>query len=158
MAMVQAEDGGELEPCGCTVSSCWYGVGKTHCASHRAAWKRSRLGSDSASAESTSFCTEIDDVLGVRFCDPSKMKPPEKYNTVRKISLQYCVQGTFTYAGYEKGTVDTRWQSVDELKESCSREDFESECREIIKALQKTMKRDAKRFKTAAELAEGSDE
>ena len=62
------------------------------------------------------------------------------------------MQGTYTVAGYSKGHNDTRWQSLDDMTQSCSREDFEKLTAAYIKDLQKTFKRDAKKFKPAAEL------
>ena len=67
--------------------------------------------------------------------------------------LQLCVQGTFIPDGYERGTTDTRWQSVDELMASISREDFDRLTSSYVKALQTSFKRDAKRFKSATQLA-----
>jgi hypothetical protein len=93
------------------------------------------------------------EVIGTRYCEPSKMKPAEKYNSIKKTSLQFCVQGTFIPEGYERGTTNTRWQTVDELVAAISHEDFEYQSSEYIKELQKSFKRDAKRFKTAAQLA-----
>ena len=42
---------------------------------------------------------------------------------------------------------------MEELQASISREDFERLTSDYVKELQKTFKRDAKRFKTAAQLA-----
>lgn len=150
-AMVIGDDGDE-EQCNVCISSCWYGKGKTFCAAHRAAWQKSKAQVDDA--EEPSYISEMDDVLGARYCEPSKMKPAERYNDVKKSTLQLCVQGTFVPEGYERGCVDTRWQSIEELSASCSREDFVQLTSGYIKALEKTFKRDAKRFKTAAQLAE----
>ena len=96
----------------------------------------------------------MDVLLGERYCEPSKMKAPEKYNEVKKNSLQYLVQGTFTVEGYKRGLPDTRWQTLQQLTESCSREDFEELYKQHLKDLEKAFKRDAKRFKTAAQLEE----
>ena len=74
------------------------------------------------------------------------MKEPDKYNDVEKDALQFCVQGT------NQGRIDTRWQTVEELKESCSREAFVEVAADYIKELQKSFKREAKRFKAAADL------
>ena len=150
-AMVIGDDGDE-EQCNVCISSCWYGKGKTFCAAHRAAWQKSKAQVDDA--EEPSYISEMDDVLGARYCEPSKMKPAERYNDVKKSTLQLCVQGTFVPEGYERGCVDTRWQSIEELSASCSREDFVQLTSGYIKALEKTFKRDAKRFKTAQQLAE----
>ena len=76
-----------------------------------------------------------------------------RFNDVNKTALQLCVQGTFIPDGYERGTIDTRWQSIEELQASISRADFERLTSNYVKELQKTFKRDAKRFKTAAQLA-----
>ena len=153
IALVCDEDGDEGQ-CGVYTSSCWYGKGKTFCASHRTAWKKSTAQAEDA--EEPSYISEVDDVLGARYCEPSKMKPAERFNDVRKTVLQLCVQGTFVPDGYERGTTDTRWQSVDELVASISREDFDRLTSAYVKALQTSFKRDAKRFKTAAQLARRS--
>ena len=150
-AVVMGDDGDE-EQCNVCISSCWYGKGKTFCAAHRTAWKKSTAQADNA-AEPT-YIAEMDDVVGARYCEPRDMKPPERYNDIEKRTLQLCVQGTFVPEGYDRGCVDTRWQSIEELSASCSREDFVQLTSGYIKALEKTFKRDAKRFKTAAQLAE----
>ena len=123
----------------------------TFCAAHRAAWNKSKA--EAEDAEEPSYISEMDEVLGARYCEPSKMKPAERFNDVKKTVLQLCVQGTFIPDGYERGTTDTRWQSVDELMASISREDFDRLTSSYVKALQTSFKRDAKRFKTAAQLA-----
>ena len=143
-------EGGTRE-CGRSVSSCWYGKGKLYCASHRTAWNKSKAQADDA--EEPSYLDDMIEVIGTRYCEPSKIKPAGKYNSIKKTSLQFCVQGTFIPEGYERGTTDTRWQTVDELVAAISREDFEEQSSEYIKELQKSFKRDAKRFKTAAQLA-----
>ena len=150
IAMVVGDDG-DNEQCGVCISSWWYGKGKTFCASHRAAWQKSRAQEEDA--EEPSYVSEVDEVLGARFCEPSKMKPADKYNDVKKTALQLCVQGTFIPDGDERGCTDTRWQSMEELQASVSREDFERLTSDYVKELQKSFKRDAKRFKTAAQLA-----
>ena len=150
IAMVINDDD-EEEQCGVCTSSCWYGKGKTFCASHRAAWNKSKAQADDA--EEPSYISEMDDVLGARYCEPSKMKPAERFNDVKKTVLQLCVQGTFIPDGYTRGTTDTRWQSIDELVGSISREDFDRLTSDYVKELQKSFKRDAKRFKMAAQLA-----
>ena len=149
-AMVVDDDGDE-EECGVCISSCWYGKGKTFCASHRAAWQKSKAQAEDA--EEPSYVSEADEVLGARYCEPSMMKAPERFNDVKKTALQLCVQGTFIPDGYERGTIDTHWQSMEELQASISLEDFERLTSNYVKELQKTFKRDAKRFKTAAQLA-----
>ena len=151
IAMVCDDDGDE-EQCGACVSSFWYGKGKTFCAAHRAAWQKSKAQAEDA--EEPSYVSEADEVVGARYCEPSMMKPAERFNDVKKTALQLCVQGTFIPDGYERGTIDTRWQSMEELQASISREDFERLTSDYVKELQKTFKRDAKRFKTAAQLAE----
>jgi hypothetical protein len=98
-------EGGTRE-CGRSVSSCWYVKGKLYCASHRTAWNKSKALADDA--EEPSYLDDMTEVIGTRYCEPSKMKPAEKYNSIKKTSL---------------------------------------------KELQKSFKRDAKRFKTAAQLA-----
>ena len=120
-------------------------------ASHCAVWNKSKAQVDDAA--DPSYISEMDDVLGARYCEPSNMKPAERFNDVKKTVLQLCVQGTFIPDGYERGTTDTRWQSIDELVASISREDFDRLTSTYIKALQTSFKRDAKRFKTAAHLA-----
>ena len=96
--------------------------------------------------------TDLHELLGSRFCDPSKMKPDERLNDVKKNSLQYCVQGTFTAEGYARGVMDTRWQTLEQLTERCSRESFEKLYKAHLKDLDKMFKNAAKRFKTAREL------
>ena len=145
------DDGDEVQ-CGVSSSSFWYGKGKTFCASHRAAWNKSKAEADQG--EEPSYITDMEDVLGARFCEPSKMKPAERYNDVKKAAVQLCVQGSFVPEGYARGVTDTRWQSIEELTASCSREDFEELTSKYVKALEKTFKREAKRFKTAEQLAE----
>ena len=55
------------------------------------------------------------------------------------------------------GETDTRWLTLDELIEAaCSREEFDDICKKYLQALKKTMESDAKRLKTAAELAEAT--
>ena len=138
------------------LSSTWYGKrGRQFCGSHRAAWEHDRNDGDAAQGEEdASFVSEMDVLLGSRYCEPTKMSAPQKYNDVKTDALQLCVQGTFTVEGYAKGRTDTRWQTIAELAESCSREDFEQLSAAYIKELQKSFKRDAKRFKTRAQLAD----
>ena len=62
IAMVVNDDGGEEEECGVCTSSYWYGKGKTFCASHRAAWNKSKAQVDDAA--DPSYISEMDDVLG----------------------------------------------------------------------------------------------
>ena len=102
------------------------------------------------------------------------MGSDDKFNDVKKSTLQFCVQGTFKAEdGTRAGPTDVkrraRWQSLlarpahervpsdtdsDCVSESCSREDFEQLFKAHLKDLEKSFKRDAKRFKTAAQLAE----
>ena len=79
------------------------------------------------------------------------MQPKQRRNEVGKSALQFCVQGTFNCAqDDERGEKDSRWLTLDELVEAdCSREEFNDFCatRYVRQgALQKTMKKDAKRF------------
>ena len=135
-------------------SSTWYGKrGHQFCGSHRAAWVRWCKESGAEEEEAPSYLTEMDTLLGTRYCEPSKMKAAEKYNDVEKSSVEYCVQGTFTPEGYARGQTDTRWQTLAQLTESCSREDFVELYQTLLKDLEKSFKRDAKRFKTASQLA-----
>ena len=48
--------------------------------------------------------------------------------------------------------VDTRWQTLEQLTENCSREDFEKRYKRYLKDIEKTFKSAAKKFRTAAEL------
>ena len=98
--------------------------------------------------------TVADELLGTRYCEPTRMNRKQRRNTVEKSTLQYCVQGTFNCEdGDERGEPDARWQTLDELIEAgCCREKFIDLCATHVKQLQKTMTQDAKRFKTAAEL------
>ena len=75
-------------------SSFWYGKGKTFCAAHRTAWQKSKAQAEDA--EVPSYVSEADDeVLGARYCEPSMMMAPERFNEVKKTALHLCVQGTF---------------------------------------------------------------
>ena len=98
--------------------------------------------------------TEMDEVLGARFCEPSKMKAPAKYNAINKDELQFCVQGKFKVEGYDRGHTDTRWQTIDDMTRRISREEFESKGRKLLRTLTAAFKREAKRFKPAAQLGE----
>ena len=80
------------------------------------------------------------------------MGPDDRLNDVKKTTLQLCVQGTFKAEGYRRGPTDVRWQTLEQLTESCSREDFEKLYKQHLKDLEKTFKRDKKRFKTVAQL------
>ena len=151
------EDGEEGGECGKTWSSQWYGKrGHQFCSSHRAAWQhwRNESGAGKDGDEQPSNLTEMSDLLGTRFCEPSVMEWPDRYNDIKKNALQYCVQGTYAVEGYAKGHDDTRWQTLEQLTRNCSREDFESLSAAYIKDLQKKFKNDAKKFKPAAELDE----
>ena len=96
----------------------------------------------------------MSELLGTRYCEPSKMKRKHRYNDVSKTSLDFCVQGAFTCEDVANGEVDTRWQTLGEMAESCSREDFNRLTGAYIKALQKSFAPASKRFKTTAQLAE----
>ena len=100
--------------CGVTVSSFWYGKrGNKFCASHRAAWNRFRKGGETQEDdEEPSVLTEMDELLGTRYCEPVKMKRKERYNEVEKNELQFCVQGTFNFEEDARGHTDTRWQTL----------------------------------------------
>ena len=144
------EEGGT---CGVDLSSFWYGKrGAKFCASHRAAWEKSKNGALAGNEEEPSELTEMDQLLGTRYCEPAKMKRKERYNDIPKKSLEFCVQGTFNFDDDQRGHTDTRWQTLAELTEYCSREEFERLSGAYVKELQKTFKRDAKKFKTAAQL------
>ena len=56
----------------------------------------------------------MDELLGTRYCDPSKMGPDDKMNDVKKSELHFCVQGTFKAEGYRRGPTDVRWQSLEQ--------------------------------------------
>ena len=146
------EETGDI--CGQTLSSCWYGAAREgihFCSSHRAAWKDfKRNGAATEQSEEATVLTVVDELLGTRYCEPSRMKPKQRRNTVLKSTLQYCVQGTFNCEdGDERGEPDARWQTVDELVEAdCSLEEFNKLCSAHVRELQKTMKHDAKRFKS----------
>lgn len=150
IAMVFDDDGDEVQ-CGVCISSFWYGKGKTFCASHRTAWKKSTA--EAEEAEEPSYVSEVDVVVGARYCEPSKMKAAERFNDIKINALQLCVQGTFVPEGYQRGCTDTRWQSIQELSASCSREDFVQLTSKYVKELEKSFKREAKRFKPAAQMA-----
>ena len=153
-AVVGEEDDGSPQLCGETWSTCWYGKkGKKFCAGHRAAWNHWRHSGDADEEVEHSTLTDVDELLGVRYCEPITMKGAERYNDIAKNNMQYCVQGTFTVEGYARGHTDTRWQKLDELVECCTREDFEKQTKAYLKELEKTFKRDAKRLKTAAQWA-----
>ena len=94
--------------------------------------------------------TVAEELLGTRYCEPTRMIRKQRRNTVKKSTLQYCVQGTFNCEdGDERGEPDARWQTVDELvKAACSLEEFDKLCAAHMKELQKTMKQDTKRFKS----------
>ena len=130
-------------------SSTWYGkAGCQFCSSHRAAWLHWRKEGDKQDDEPSRYLSEMDALLGTRYCDPTKMGPDDKFNDVKKDALHFCVQGTFKAEGYARGPTDVRWQSLQQLTESCSREDFERLYKQHLKDLEKAFKRDAKRFKT----------
>ena len=139
--------------CGETWSSCWYGKarqGVHFCSNHRAAWQQFRLNGATVRADEATVLTEVDELLGTRYCEPSRMQPKQRRNEVGKSALQFCVQGTFNCAqDDERGEKDSRWLTLDELVDAdCSREEFNDFCATYVKELQKTMKKDAKRFKS----------
>ena len=143
---------GEGSICGVTESTCWYGKrGHQFCSSHRAAWNHWKKSGAVEDDEEPSALTEIDTLLGTRYCEPSKMKPKERRNEVSMSVLQFNVQGTFNCdEDDERGHTDTRWQTLDELVESgCSKAAFQAMTAAHITQLEKTFKRDAKRFKSA---------
>ncbi len=86
--------------------------------------------------------TVAGELLGTRYCEPSRMMPKQRRNTVEKSTPQYCVQGTFNCAQDDKrGEKDARWQTLDELLEAdCSREEFHDLCATHVTQLQRTMK------------------
>ena len=129
-------------------SSTWYGkAGHQFCGSHRAAWNRWKaISGAEVDEEEPRYLTEMDELLGTRYCEPTKMKADERFNEVKKSTLQFCVQGTFTAEGYARGMVDTRWQTLEQLCESCSREDFEKRYKRYLKDIEKTFKSAAKKF------------
>ena len=83
------------------------------------------------------------------------MKRKHRYNDVSKTSLDFCVQGTFTCEGVTNGEVDTRWQTLGEMAETCSREDFDRLTGAYVSSsrlfVQKSFKAASKCFKTATE-------
>ena len=76
-------------------------------------------------AEEPSYIDEADEVLGTQYCEPNIMKPAKKFNDVKKSALQLCVLGTFIPEGYQCGSTDAHWQSIEELVASISPEDFD---------------------------------
>ena len=159
-----ALEGGDL--CGLEWSSCWYGAarkGVHFCAKHRSAWQAFKAAqrngaAAAAEAEEETVLHEADYFLGTRYCEPSRMKAKQRRNKVETSTLEYCVQGNFACeVGDERGEIDTRWLTMDELIEAaCSREEFENIYKAYLKALKRTFESDAKRLKTEAEL-EDSD-
>ena len=90
------------------LSSTWYGkAGHQFCGSHRAAWLRWRKEGGAADNDEASYLTKMGELLGTRYCEPAQMAAPAKYNDVKKNTLQFCVQGTFTPEGYARGQTDT---------------------------------------------------
>jgi len=149
--------------CGQTWSTCWYGAARKgihFCSHHRRAFEASKQnGAATEEAEDATELAQVDELLGTRYCEPSRMQPKQRRNTVGKSTLQYCVQGTFCCdEDDERGETDVRWQTVDELVEvKCSREDFNELCAKHMQQLKKTMVAHAKRFKTAAEHAQADE-
>ena len=151
----QAVDAEDNTLCGETWSTCWYGKTKKgvhFCSSHRGAWEQFKLNGTAEKADEATALTEVHDLLGTRYCEPSRMGRKQRRNEVGKdaSSLQFCVQGTFNCAqDDERGEPDTRWLTLDELVEAgCSRQEFNGFCATYVKELQETMKKDAKRFKS----------
>ena len=149
------EEDGTL--CGETLSTFWYGKsrqGVHFCSNHRAAWEQFKLNGTAEKADEATVLTEVDELLGTRYCEPSRMARKQRRNEVGKdaSSLQFCVQGTFNCAqDDERGEPDTRWLTLDELVEAgCSRKEFNDFCATYVKMLQETMKKDAKRFKSVS--------
>ena len=48
------------------------------------------------------YLTEMNELLGTRYCDAAKMSSDDKFNDVKKNTLHFCVQGTFKAEGYER--------------------------------------------------------
>jgi hypothetical protein len=117
---------------------------------HRAAWQQFKLNGAMEKADEVTVLTEVDELLGTRYCEPGRMGPKQRRNAVGKSAMQFCVQGTFNCAqDDERGETDARWLTLDELVEAdCSREEFNAFCVAYVKVLQETMKKDAKRFKS----------
>ena len=158
IAVVEEDSDGEEQQCGVTTSTSWYGKrGFQFCASHRAAWNHWKADQSAAKeddGEEPNYLTSMVDLVGTRFCEPSKMAKPARYNDIKKSALQFCVQGEFTCEGYARGETDTRWQSLQQLSESCSREAFTELTDGYIKELQKAFKQAAKRFKSTKSYSE----
>eukprot|EP00964_Phaeocystis_antarctica_P118794 scaffold82531_cov56-Phaeocystis_antarctica.AAC.1 len=61
-------------------------------------------------SEEATVLTVADELLGTRYCEPTRMNRKQRWNTVEKSTLQYCVQGTFNCEdGDERGEPDARW-------------------------------------------------
>ena len=76
------------------------GMARASCIVHLTAlrWNKSKAQADDA--EEPNYLDDMTEVIGTRYCEPSKMKPAEKYNSIKRTSLQFCVQGTFIPEGY----------------------------------------------------------
>ena len=89
------------------------------------------------------------------FCDGLASKIQQHLEERAAALRAPCRAPSLWFQGYAKGHDDTRWQTLAQLTDSCSREDFEQLIAAYIKDLQKAFKRDhAKKFKPAAELDE----
>ena len=76
--------------CGETWSSCWYGKarqGVHFCSNHRAAWQQFRLNGATEEADEATVLTEVDELLGTRYCEPSRMQSKQRRNEVGKSAL-----------------------------------------------------------------------
>ena len=151
------EEDGTL--CGETLSTFWYGKsrqGVHFCSNHRAAWEQFKLNGTAEKADETTALTMVDELLGTRYCEPSRMARKQRRNKVEKgaSTLQFCVQGTFNCAQDDaRGEPDTSWLTLDELLESdCSREEFVELSAKYVEQLQKTFKQATKRFRTMAQV------
>ena len=155
----QAVDAEDNTLCGETWSTCWYGKAKQgvhFCSSHRRAWEQFKLNGTAEKADEATALTEVDELLGTRYCEPSRMARKQRRNKVEKgaSTLQFCVQGTFNCAQDDaRGEHDMSWLTLDELSQSdCSREEFIELSAKYVEQLQKTFKQATKRFKTMAEV------
>merc|ERR1711865_325007 len=155
----QAVDAEDNTLCGETWSTCWYGKTKKgvhFCSSHRGAWEQFKLNGTAEKADEATALTEVHDLLGTRYCEPSRMARKQRRNKVEKgaSTLQFCVQGTFNCAQDDaRGEHDMSWLTLDELSQSdCSREEFIELSAKYVEQLQKTFKQATKRFKTMAEV------
>ena len=98
--------------CGEMMSSCWYGQGKLgvhFCSNHRAAWEDFRRNGATEKADEATTLTEVDELLGSWYCEPSRMERTWRRNEVGKSTLQFCVQGTFNCEDDALGEIDAQW-------------------------------------------------